>query len=140
MAASQSRDVVSSIFERGWNQGDFAGVEHALAAEFTFHVHGSARTMSRGDLERIVAAWRRGFPDLHFHVHEVVGEDDLVAVRLTLTGTHLGEWGGRSATGNRIAVDHMFLLRMEAGVVVEVWEVPDTLALHQQLEPDPARS
>jgi predicted ester cyclase len=62
----------------------------------------------------------------------VVSEGDLVAAHLTLTGTHLGEWGGRSATGNRN--DHMFLSGLAGGVVVELWEVPDTLALREQLE------
>lgn len=85
-------------------------------------------------LEQIVTAWRRGFPDLRFATHEVVAEQDLVAIRLTLTGTHLGEWNGRTATGNRIEVDHMFLFRFDGRRIVEVWEVPDTLSLRSQLE------
>lgn len=85
-------------------------------------------------LEQIIASWRQGFPDLRFVTHEVVAEQELVAIRLTLTGTHLGEWNGRAPTGNRIEVDHMFLFRFEGDRVVEVWEVPDTLSLRSQLE------
>lgn len=59
-----------------------------------------------------------------------------MAVRATLTGTHLGDWSGRPPTGNPIAVDHMFLLRFQDGLLVEVFEVLDSAELRRQLESD----
>lgn len=132
--STDRRAQAISIFERGWNRGDFSHLGGLLAQEFAFHVHGSTHTMGTDRLEQIITAWREGFPDLLFVTHEVVAERDLVAIRLTLTGTHLGEWNGLPPTGNRIEVDHMFLFRFEEDRVVEVWEVPDTVSLRSQLE------
>lgn len=132
--STDRRALAISIFERGWNQGDFSLLSALLAQEFAFHVHGSTHTMGTDRLEQIITAWREGFPDLLFVTHEVVAERDLVAIRLTLTGTHLGEWNGLPPTGNRIEVDHMFLFRFEEDRVVEVWEVADTGSLRSQLE------
>jgi hypothetical protein len=32
------------------------------------------------------------YPDLHLQIEEQVAEGDLVATRVTMTGTHRGEW------------------------------------------------
>lgn len=133
------RAATIAIFEAGWNRGAFDGLERVCAPTFTLHVHGRSRVTDLGELETVVAAWRRGFPDLRFEIGDVVAEAGRVAVRATLTGTHLGEWSGRPPTGNRIAVDHMFLLRFREGLLIEVFEVLDSAALRRQLEADPDR-
>jgi predicted ester cyclase len=41
------------------------------------------------------------FPDLHAEVHDVIAEGELVAARVTYTGTHQGEFVGIPATGRK---------------------------------------
>ncbi|MEX2502553.1 MAG: ester cyclase [Trueperaceae bacterium] len=138
MTIRHPRETAIAIFEDGWNRGAFDGLEDAFAPTFVFHVHGTARDMRLGDLRRIVASWREGFPDLRFALHDVLsdalGDGDRVAIRATLTGTHRGEWNGRPASGRAIAVDHAFWLRFDAGRVVEVWEVLDSALLRRQMD------
>jgi SnoaL-like polyketide cyclase len=43
----------------------------------------------------------QAFPDLHAEVYDVIAEGDLVAARVTYTGTHRGEFVGIPATGRR---------------------------------------
>lgn len=131
--ASDNRGAAIAIFEEGWNRGEFEGVRGVFASPFRFHVHGADREMHVGELERIVAAWRQGFPDLRFELHAVVAEGAVVAIRSTLTGTNLGSWRGTGPSGNAIAVDHMFFLRFDDDVLVEVWEVLDSAALERQV-------
>lgn len=140
MSLDDDRKAAIAIFEDGWNRGAFDQLERAFAPTFVLHVHGRSRVTDLAELEAIVAAWRRGFPDLRFDVADVVAEEGRVAVRATLTGTHRGEWNGRPPTGNRIAVDHMFLLRFEDGLLAEVFEVLDSAALRSQLEPNSERT
>ena len=130
---SGNRAAAIAIFEDGWNRGEFEGLRRVFAPTFTFHVHGIAREMTVGELERIVATWRQGFPDLCFVLHEVIAEDAVVAIRSTLAGTHLGPWRGTTPSGNAIAVDHVFFLRFDDDVLVEVWEVLDSAALERQV-------
>ena len=76
---------------------------------------------------------KRAFPDLEIHVDDLVAADDKVAVRLTLSGTHQGEFQGIPATGRTISfVSHEFY-RVENGLFGEEWICSDMAALFAQL-------
>jgi predicted ester cyclase len=120
MSTEANRGAAVAIFEQGWNRGAFGALDGLLASPFSLHIHGVSRTMDRSGFERTVTAWRTAVPDLRFEIHDVVAEGDLVSIRATLTGTHLGPLRDRPPTGNALAVDHMFLLRLRDGVLADV--------------------
>lgn len=64
---------------------------------------------------------------------EILAEDDLVAMRYTVTGTHEGEFNGIKPTGNEFAVSEMKLYRVTDGKIAEVWAAADQLGLLTQL-------
>jgi predicted ester cyclase len=59
------------------------------------------------------------FPDVHVTIESMVAEEDVVAVRLTYTGTD-------AATGQRATWPEMVFTRFEGGRAAESWEVIDT--------------
>jgi len=76
---------------------------------------------------------KRAFPDLEAHIDDIVAADDKVALRLTLRGTHRGEFQGIRATGRTIAyVSHEFY-RVSDGLVAEEWICSDMASLVRQL-------
>lgn len=76
---------------------------------------------------------KRAFPDLEAHVDDIVAADDKVALRLTLRGTHAGEFQGIPATGRAIHyVSHEFY-RVEDGLIAEEWICSDLASLFRQL-------
>ncbi|HSM02954.1 MAG TPA: ester cyclase [Acidimicrobiia bacterium] len=128
-------EIAREIFSRGWGEGDFSGLEEALAGPFMFHIRGTSQEMYLDGLRAIVARWRVGFPDLRFEIDDLVADGELVAVRTRLTGTNLGMWRERPPTGRRIEVEHMFFLRFRDRRLTEVFELLDQEALSSQLEP-----
>ena len=54
---------------------------------------------------------RTAFPDLHFTIEELVAEGDIVAGRLTMSGTHEGPLMGMPPTGRSVSQDHMHFVR-----------------------------
>jgi predicted ester cyclase len=60
-------------------------------------------------------------------------EGDLAAVRLTMSGTHEGEFMGLAPTGRRMEIGAMDLIRVRDGQAVEHWGVTDTMTMMQQL-------
>lgn len=73
------------------------------------------------------------FPDVLFVVEEVVQQDDRLAVRVTLEGTHRGDFAGIPATGKRMKVYDFATYRIVDGKITEVWSLVDMQRLRDQL-------
>ena len=77
---------------------------------------------------------RRSLPDFRAQVDAVVAEGDLLAARITYTGTHRGTMSGVAPTGRVLTWDAMTFRRFDdEGRVVERWIISDDLALLHQL-------
>ncbi len=84
--------------------------------------------------------WREGaelikkaFPDLRVEIDDVVGDGDRVALRLTIRGTHQGEFLGFPATGRAVSyISHEFY-RVADGLIAEEWICSDTASLFKQI-------
>ena len=72
---------------------------------------------------------RRALPDLRFDVEDLIAEDDRVATRWTLRGTHEGDFFGFPPTGRPLEVRACVVFRMEDGKVAEIWPIIDTSSL-----------
>ena len=87
------------------------------------------RAVIRESFERLLAA----FPDFSATVEDVIAEEDTVAMRVTLRGTHEGELMGVEPTGREFEVQNMVFTRIEEEKIVERWVQPDMLGMLQQL-------
>ena len=78
---------------------------------------------------------RTAFPDLHFTIEELVAEGDIVAGRLSMSGTHEGPLMGMPPpSGHAVRQEHMHFVRYRDGKAVEHWGVRDDLGMMQQLD------
>jgi steroid delta-isomerase-like uncharacterized protein len=64
---------------------------------------------------------REGFPDLTISIEDVMAEGDWVTARVTMRGTHRGEFQGIAPTGKRVEVRAIDMFRIEDGKIVEHW-------------------
>ncbi|MDZ4769601.1 MAG: ester cyclase [Chloroflexota bacterium] len=83
----------------------------------------------KGTLQTIFGA----FPDLKAAVDDVMGEGEIVTLRLTLTGTHGGNFMGAAPTGKPFSVSAIHIFRFADSKIVERWEWVDRLGLRAQL-------
>jgi predicted ester cyclase len=79
------------------------------------------------------------FSDQRWEVHDVIGEGDLVAIRLTHHGRHTGDLMGIPPTGREVAYEYVHFLRFRDGKVIEQWSVRDDMTLMRQLGVVPSR-
>lgn len=73
------------------------------------------------------------FPDASVAVDQMVDDEDNIAFAYTLTGTHQGSFMGHEATGKRISIRGMQILRFENGKMVERWGMSDQMGILQQI-------
>jgi steroid delta-isomerase-like uncharacterized protein len=116
------------------NAGDTARLLAVVAPDVVIHyaempepLHGRETWLKGFEL------MKRAFPDLHAHVDDIVAAEDKVALRLTLSGTHQGEFQGIQASGRTIGyVSHEFY-RVADGLIAEEWICSDMASLFRQL-------
>jgi steroid delta-isomerase-like uncharacterized protein len=73
------------------------------------------------------------FPDFEMVVEDTIVEDDKAVIRVRAQGTHHGEFMGIPATGRRIEVPLIDIMRIRDGKIAEHWGVMDNAAMMQQL-------
>ncbi|MGM5053879.1 ester cyclase [Rhizobium sp. 814_E9_N1_1] len=105
-----------------------------IAPEAIFHVPGRQEPLRGPDgyLE-IIGMMRGGFPDIQWTLEEIIAEDDKIAARFTMRGTHQGPFLGVEPTGKSITVQAVNFYRLANGKFVEERGQPDLLSLLQQI-------
>jgi steroid delta-isomerase-like uncharacterized protein len=80
------------------------------------------------------------FPDSQVTIDDMVAEGDQVVTKKTFTGTHTGDFAGIPATGNKVTLQFVDIMRVRNGKIVEHWNCIDQLSFMQQLGVIPAPS
>ncbi len=116
------------------NTGSEKLAEELISPDAIFHVPGRAEPM-RGPAGylAIIGMMRGGFPDIQWTLDEMIAEDDKVAARFTMRGTHRGVFFGVPPTGKTIAVQALNFYRFSGEKFVEERGQPDLLGLLQQI-------
>jgi steroid delta-isomerase-like uncharacterized protein len=144
MTTTDLKDRTLEGFERMFHQGDLDYVDEVLGRDGVDHQEAAGASFC-DHLKQVVVAMRTAFPDVHFDVHEILAEGDVVACRSTMTGTHLGRLElvppGYEPTGRQVRVSHMHFFRYEGDRVTDLWHLWDTPGLARQLgaAPQPTR-
>ena len=80
-----------------------------------------------------MAMFRSGMPDLRVVLDDMIAEDDKVAVRYTIEGTHEGDLFGIPPTGRGVCIESFTVERVSDGKIREHWRITDSLDMMQQL-------
>jgi steroid delta-isomerase-like uncharacterized protein len=73
------------------------------------------------------------FADYTGSTEAMVAEDDTVAVRYSVSGTHEGEYLGIKPTGRDVEWTGIAMYRVDDGEIAEIWIESDELGLLEQL-------
>jgi predicted ester cyclase len=130
----RNRRIGQRYFDEVWNQGRLDVLDELLSPDYVNHTPSTGNPPPGPDgLKPIVAAIRRGFPDLRFEVKDMVVTPDAIAIRVVMRGTHLGELFGTAPTGKPVEVNQINIERIRNGRIVEHWRITDELEMQRQL-------
>lgn len=113
--------------------GNLSVIDELVADDFVDHEEFPGLDPTKGGVKRFFAMLRSAFPDLHMEVREMLADDDLVSVRVIVTGTHEGDFMGMPSSGRRIEVQIFDMLRISDGQVTEHWGLIDAMTMMQQI-------
>ena len=133
MSASEHKALFRYLVEQAWNKGNLEAADQVFAASFTHPHLASEPAAGPARAKQFIAAYRTAFPDIHIQIEEQIVEEDRLAVRCRMQGTHAGELMGVPPTGKRVTAGVMLFFRFEEGKIVEEWIEFNQLSVLQQI-------
>jgi predicted ester cyclase len=121
MMIETAKELARRVWDEGWNEGRLEVVDEALAVDAADrHAHGQEDF--RGHLKAAITEFRRGFPDLHAEIADIVAEGDRVAMRVVITGTHNGPFFGNQPSGRPVRVEQFHFVQVNRrGECIRHW-------------------
>ena len=120
------------------NKKDLAVIDQLMAPDMVDHNLMPGQEPGVEAMKGMMSMFFVAFPDLSVTIDQMIAEGDLVAGRMTNTGTHTGDFMGIAATGKKVTFTEMHMVRFRNGKAVEHWGNADDMALMQQLGVIPA--
>jgi len=84
-------------------------------------------------VKNYVRAVHNAFPDYKEEIVDCVAAGDKVAVKLEISGTHQGEYGGLPATGRPVSFREIMIITMRDGKIIKQDGQGDNLSVLMQL-------
>jgi steroid delta-isomerase-like uncharacterized protein len=128
-----AEEIVREFIERCVNRRELKRTRRFWTADGTWHGTAFGETSGLAEFEEALERFLTAFPDLRLKIEDAVARDDRVALRLTLTGTHEGEFIGVPPTGRSVEFAAIAFFRLEGDRIAEEWFSGDVYGLQCQL-------
>jgi steroid delta-isomerase-like uncharacterized protein len=139
MSPEENKDIVRR-FQAGmmeaFRTGNLDTIQDTVHPDCVFGMPGMPSTVE--GMKQALPAFRTAFPDIRMTLGEMLADGDSVAYRITVTGTHTGEFMGIPATGKRVTFTETHIDRIHNGLIVRHDGDWDQTGMLQQLGVIPA--
>ena len=136
--SERNKTVVRRFVEEVQNKKDPAVFDELNDPEFVNLSAPPGMPADREGGKMFLSSFFSAFPDSRWTVDDMIAQGDQVATKKTFTGTHTGDFGEITATGNRVTLQYVDILRLRDGKIIEHWLCMDQLTFLQQLGAVPA--
>ena len=133
MSTEENKARVRRIYEEINSQNHEEMMEEFAARDLVWHGAPPGTPPGLAGAKQAHTALFTAFPDAHWVVEDLIAEGDKVAVRLTMRGTHQGDFMGIPPTGKEVTVTGISIYRFAGGRLVEDWSSVDNLGWLQQV-------
>ena len=123
MTLSTNKALIGSFIDDIFNKHDISTIKKYFVED--------SKTGNVG-FKQFLCALFKAFPDMQTTIEHIVAENDIVMVFLKGTGTHSGEFRGKSLTNKKVNIRSADLYRIENGKVVGHSDVVDQLNMLYQ--------
>ena len=130
--SENDRQTIETLY-RAFNSGDPELLNDALADDWHDTPMAPGQQPGLAGMKLMLTAFLAAFADLSFSPQEVIGSGGRAAVRLTLSGRHVGDWMGVPATNKRFEIAMHEMHHIEHGRITHTWHLEDWASWRQQI-------
>lgn len=136
MNKKTNKDILLDFVHEVWNNAELDKVDRFISKTFAIKNDPGDQfdksTIDRATYKKRLADAQRVFPDLCFHVEEIIDGGDQIALSWYMSGTQRGDLPNMPATNKAINVSGMTIYYFKDGRITGHWQVFDRLGLLQQ--------
>lgn len=114
-------------------QGDTKKFDEFVAKDAVLHNSLGNPPVGAAEWKQRVEIFTTSFSDVEITLGDVIAEGDSVATQMIYRGTHVADFLGVPASGKRVAVDEIQIMRIQNGMIVERRSVIDMINLLAQI-------
>lgn len=129
----QNKTLTRRFYDEVFGRKNLNVVDELCAAGMIDHNPMPGQAAGTQGIKDTIAGFLKAFPDMSVTVHDIIAERDLVAVRLTMQGTHTGSLMGETPTGKKVSFRGLDMVRIKDGKAIEVWHEGDDAVVLMQL-------
>lgn len=130
-----NKNVILRFNKEVIEQGNIEFFEELMDDKFVNHsAPPGADNGPKGMINTFNNILRPAMPDLKVTIYEQVGEGDLIVTRKNICGTHTGELLGVPASGRKISIDVIDIVKVKDGKYLEHWGLNTLQSVLAQLK------
>ncbi|MCA2219846.1 ester cyclase [Nonomuraea aurantiaca] len=120
------KDVIMRLYDEVLNQGRLDVADEIIAATLST---GPNDPPGPERVKQISTHIRSALPDMHFDIQDMIAEDNRVATRWTLRGTHAGPFFGVPPTNQPLEIRACVIFELKDNQITNLWPILDTSTL-----------
>jgi steroid delta-isomerase-like uncharacterized protein len=127
----ENEAIVRRFYDEVVNQRNLTLAATVLSPDYVEHLNPNGSGLD--GFERFAKGLVGAFPDLLVQVEETIAAGDRVVARVTVSGTHAGEFMGHPPTGRKFTMAGVDIFALEGGRIAGRWNYRDLLGMLGQL-------
>ncbi len=134
MSVEDNKALARRFYNDVINGGNLEVIDELVSEDFVDHeAFPGMPTTGPESPKATFAMFFAAFPDLQMTVDEMIGEENKIVARVTMSGTHKGEFMGIPPTNKGFKISAIDIGEFRDGKLTEHWGVTDQAAMMEQL-------
>jgi steroid delta-isomerase-like uncharacterized protein len=131
--ADDPKALMTRFYDEVVNAGNIDLIDELVDENVVEHEEIPGIPPGREGVKQFFGMAHGAFDGFRMDVEDMIAEGDKCTARATMRGTHTGEFMGVPASGKKIEVQVIDIMRFADGKMTEHWGVTDAMALMQQI-------
>jgi len=120
---SETRKRMVGEWYEAFSTGQLERIDELASPSLLDHSRAPGQAKGRDGIKQVITAFRTAFPDGKLTIRELIADHDKVVARVTIVGTHVGEFFGTPPSGQVVASEGDETFKFAGGMIVETWSL-----------------
>ena len=131
--AAKNKAAMQKFYDEVFNKHNPAMFDSCVTADFVEHESDPNTPPTREGTKKLFAALFAGYPDINEKVIGMVADSQFVYTHFEMTGTNTGSFMGMPATGKKMDIEGVDIVRFVNGKGVEHWGYSEEVKMMMQM-------